>query len=193
MKTKREFFPKPHAGEPALRASVCWIPGIRSTEFRTARLTLSFSTVKDWDGDVGDRVYSDPRADFVITAYVSADREVSGWTCGYLEPHYVQANDAERMVGTFQRIERALTKNREQTGQGPQSFGAYVLQVCRALKIERLAFENDAEREARSGSHWNVRSVNDGAYCVDGWAADVRAAERKAHGLDKRSDEESAS
>jgi len=191
MATKRAFFPKPHSGETALRASITWIDGIRSGETRTARLTLSFSTCKSWDGDYGSLTYSDPRADFAITAYVSAEREPSGWTCGYLDSHYIQAQEAERMSGTFRRIERALEKNREQTGQRPHTFGAYVVQVCRAIGIERIVFENDAEREARSGSRWNVRSVNDGAYCVDGWAADVRAAERKRYGLDKSQDVES--
>jgi len=189
MKAKRQFFPRPYEGAPALRASITWIPGLRSGEYRTARLTLTFSTVKDWDGDYGSMSYSDPRDDFAITAYVSADRECSGWTCGYLDAHYIQAADAERMTGTFRRIERALQKNYERSGQRPQSFGAYVLQVARAIGIERIAFENDAEREARQGSRWNVRAVSDAAYAVDGWAHEVRAAERKAHRLDKQKDE----
>lgn len=182
MKTKRKFFPDQHEGEACFRVRLDWIDGYRE-ERRTARVTLRFSNVKDWDGDYGSMPYRDPRSDLAITCYLNANKGIYGFSHGYLDSHYIEAREADDMARTFKVIDRYMSKVRDVAGAYPATFGAYAMQVASAVQASRICIENDPEREARTGSHWHVVALSDAAYTLDGYLARVLKAERDAAGL----------
>jgi hypothetical protein len=101
----------------------------------------------------------------------------------YRDVYRVEADLAGAMFKTLSRVDKMLAKQRDEEGDA-LSYGQYVVRVCKALGIKRMARYANANEQYVSGRRFITFSLADGQRYIDqvvnAWADVERAALRDA-------------